>query len=98
MNSIEKFRRFADELSGPPGEDADALELTIRTMIQMGGPLIEQLLPEDPQELDEQLVRIADGILSMRSDTATPVLLSSSEPIIAAGDVVERDQAQLEAG
>jgi hypothetical protein len=86
MNSLQKIVEFQEEMNGPLPEDPEPLELGVRTVMQLGAPLLAQLLPEDPRELDEQLVRIAAGLLNLRSDDAAPVLISSDDIVEEIGD------------
>ncbi len=94
--SLEKLQEFIDELEGPPSENPDALELGVKTALQFGGPLLQQLIPDSSAELDELLVRIAAGIINLRSDDAAPVLISSDQVIDAIAE--EGERAELNAG
>lgn len=93
-NSLEKIEAFANEMQSAPGDGADTLDLAMRSLAMMAWPQFKQLLPDDPELLDEGLEAIAERILELRSDGARRLVLA--EPVIE-GDAVEAP-AELGAG
>jgi hypothetical protein len=73
MNSLEKLAQLREHLAGPPSADADPLELAVRTAARFGGELWERL-PQNPDDLDDVLAKIAATLLEFRSDDAAEEL------------------------
>lgn len=94
--SLEKIADFTEELQGPPGPDADAFELAIKTAMQLGGPMLDSLLPDDPMVLDGYLENVAHSILEMRSDNAHPLVIMPMDEVVDA-EVLE-EKRELPAG
>lgn len=94
--SLEKLAAFTDQLGGAPKPDADPFELAINTALQLGSPLLEQLLPENPAELDSYLESIARLVLDMRSDDAHKLLVVPMDEVVDAE--LEEERPQLAEG
>jgi hypothetical protein len=77
VNSLEKLQALKGELEEPPGEDAHPLELLLRTMVMTVGPMLEQVIPDDPEEIDNFLEWFAVKVIQCRSDNAEPLLLAN---------------------
>lgn len=77
MNSIEKLAKMQAELMDSAPED----EQTARWAQAAGSllPIIGPMLPEDPAELDQYLLRLAAWALTMRSDDAPDYLVCELE-------------------
>jgi hypothetical protein len=96
QTSLEKVPAFIAQLEGATGGDPDAFELAIKTALQFGAPLLDQLLPDDPAVLDEYLENIARQVLSMRSDGAHRLLVVPMEQVVDAE--VSEEPRELPAG
>lgn len=72
MNSIEKVDQLILEIREPPGAEAGALELGLKTALQFGEAQLREMLPASAQDMDELLGFIATKVLEARSDGAPP--------------------------
>lgn len=71
MQSPHKLQARLSELMGPPGPDADPMELTLRSIVAMTGPAIMNIVSQmTPEALDDALEDVAVWFLAMRSDAA----------------------------
>jgi hypothetical protein len=89
MDSVSKIKALAVKYAAPPPEDGDPADLMIRTATQMFGPTVVQMLPEDPQVLDDAITEMAMRLLDLRSDGSTVIQLADADlkPLeLAAGD------------
>jgi hypothetical protein len=88
MDSLQKLDIFLQDLQGPPTPDASMFELSMKTAFALGGGMLDEMLPDDPRDLDDMLERVARHILSMRSDDAPPVAIEgTAEEVVAAGEL-----------
>lgn len=67
--SLEKLDDFFAASNEPPSPDAGVLELGIKQAFLTLGPMIRQMIPQDPEDVDRLMETIAVTVLSMRSDT-----------------------------
>jgi hypothetical protein len=78
MTSQEKLNQLVEEMVG---QAAPAFQVIAR-------PMLSQLkLPEDPKELDEQLVHYARMLLQLRSDDACPMFIAATADVEVNPDV-----------
>lgn len=84
--SLEKIAALRDEFMGPPGPDADGMELMLRTVVMTGGPLLEQMIPDDPGILDDYLEWMAVKVLGFRSDESEQLRLAHGAPELPPGE------------
>lgn len=69
MQSPTKLKQRLTDLLGPPGPDADPLELTLRTVVATTAPMVEGFVGAmTPDELDRGLEGVALFFLRIRSD------------------------------
>jgi hypothetical protein len=68
MDSIEKLAKFQAELmEAKPEDEAGARMVQLATL---AGPIVGSMLPEDPAEVDDYLLKLAAWSLQQRSDDA----------------------------
>lgn len=96
--SLEKLPEFIGQLEGTMGADPDPFELAIKTALQFGAPLLDQLLPDDPAILDQYLENIARQVLMMRSDDAHQLLVVPMQEVIDAEVELEGTMGELPPG
>jgi hypothetical protein len=100
MDSISKLNAKIEEYCGPPPADAEPMELMLRSAALGLAPMVRQVIPDDPEILDEAFAAIARQILGLRSDEAPVlalVLCGPDGPELIDGDAVE-EQGELGPG
>lgn len=100
MDSISKLDAKIEEYCGAPPPDAEPMELMLRSAALGLAPMVRQVIPADPELLDEAFAAIARQILALRSDGAPQVALvlcGPDGPEFIDGDVVE-EQGELQPG
>jgi hypothetical protein len=100
MDSISKLDAKIEEYCGAPAADAEPMELILRSAALGLAPMVRQVIPEDPEILDEAFTSIAGQILALRSDEAPQVALvlcGPGGPEFIDGDAVE-EQGELQPG
>jgi hypothetical protein len=80
--SLEKIHGFKADLEGPPGPDADATELSLRSLVLIGAPMFEALLPDDPEIMDQALTLLAEKLLELRSDDAPALQIAPAAGLL----------------
>lgn len=68
MNSLEKLARFQAELQ--EAEPTDEASARLSQLATLAGPVVGSMLPEDPAEVDDYLLKLAAWALQQRSDDA----------------------------
>ena len=77
MNSLEKLAKLqADMMETPPADEDSARWQQLATGAL---PMIGPMLPDDPAELDQHLLRLAAWGLTMRSDDAPQYVVCELE-------------------
>jgi hypothetical protein len=68
MTSREKVdQAIAAARDAQPQTEQEAM---LAQMLQVAGPMVGPMIPQDPVELDDQILRLAKWLVSMRSDDA----------------------------
>lgn len=71
LSSVQKVRQAVDELSTAQPADESAAQML--SALQMMLPYVLPVLPQDPDDFDELLLRGAGLFVRLRSDTAAAV-------------------------
>jgi hypothetical protein len=68
MNSREKLdQRLHEAQTATPETEQEAM---VAQLLAVAAPMVGPMIPEDPAELDDSLLRLTKWLLSMRSDDA----------------------------
>jgi hypothetical protein len=76
--SLEKLQELQHDVNS--AEIGEGQEAMLQLMMVQALPIIANVLPEDPRELDEQLTRCGEFVLGLRSDDYQPVASNGAGP------------------
>lgn len=85
MDSLEKLNQLVHDAQHTEPESEEAARAAQLMTIAL--PIIGPMVPEDPGELDDMILKLTGWLLSIRSDDAVPAAeLHVEAPAPAGGD------------